>query len=81
TANLADIVRQMAEQQKTVSEKLSKENNEDKEQGIYQADIQAKLVELVDNRDELIMDAIDVTSCSEIADPLSSANHEKLINI
>ncbi|CAM4779167.1 unnamed protein product [Rotaria magnacalcarata] len=81
TANLADIVRQMAEQQKTVSEKLSKENNEDKEQGIYQADIQEKLVELVDNRDELIMDAIDVTSCSEIADPLSSANHEKLINI
>ncbi|CAF3581619.1 unnamed protein product [Rotaria socialis] len=81
TANLAEIVRQMGEQQKTVSEKLSKENNEDKEQGIYQADIQPKLVGLVDNMNELIMDTIDVTTCSEIADPLSSADHEKLLNI
>ncbi|CAF5111120.1 unnamed protein product, partial [Rotaria socialis] len=54
---------------------------EDKEQGIYQADIQPKLVGLVDNMNELIMDTIDVTTCSEIADPLSSADHEKLLNI
>ena len=70
TSNLAEIIRQMAEQQKTVSERLAKEANYGSEPILIQADIQPKLVALVDNMNELMMDSIEVTTCSEIGSPM-----------
>lgn len=70
TSNLAEIIRQMAEQQKTVSERLAKEANHGSEPILIQADIQPKLVALVDNMNELMMDSIEVTTCSEIGNPM-----------
>ncbi|CAF1173577.1 unnamed protein product [Rotaria sordida] len=78
TVNLAEIIRQMAEQQKIVNEQLSKENNEEKEQEIFQADIQPKLVGLIDSMNDLMMDTIEVTTCSEIGSPISSLQHDTI---
>jgi len=74
TVHLAEIIRQMAEQQKIVSEQLTKNIHD--EQGLIQPDIQPKLVGLVDDINELMMDTIEVTTCSEIGNPIPSLQHE-----
>jgi hypothetical protein len=75
TVHLAEIIRQMAEQQKVVSEQLAKSMNEEKEQ----TKIQPKLV---DDINELMMDSIEVTTCSEVAHPLPAHdNEEKIVPI
>ncbi|CAF3030645.1 unnamed protein product [Rotaria sp. Silwood2] len=84
TVNLAEIIHQMAEQQKVASEQLSKNNNDEKEKETFQADIHPKLVGLIDNMNELMMDTIEVTTCSDIGSPLSSLQHdtiEKIVTI
>ncbi|CAF0783704.1 unnamed protein product [Rotaria sp. Silwood1] len=81
TVNLAEIIRQMAEQQKIVSVQLSQDNNEGKEKEFFQADIQPKLVGLVDNVNDLMMDTIEVTTCSEIGNPISLLQHDTIENV
>jgi hypothetical protein len=82
TVHLAEIIRQMAEQQKVVSEQLTKNIHD--EQGLIQPDIQPKLVRLVDDMNELMMDAIEVTTCSEIGNsmpPLQYETVEKVVTV
>ncbi|UJR37755.1 hypothetical protein I4U23_030448 [Adineta vaga] len=62
TAHLAEIIRQMAEQQKLVAEQISKDDE--------------VVVDLnQDDMNELIMDAIEVTTCSEMGNPLPPIEH------
>ncbi|CAF0729194.1 unnamed protein product [Adineta steineri] len=73
TVHLAEIFRQMADQQKVASEQLS---NEEIEQDINQIDIQPKLGESNDDINELMMDAIEETTCSELANPIAPVEHD-----
>jgi len=69
TVNLAEIIRQMAEQQKVASEQLVKSINEEKEQSM----------------NELMMDSIEVTTFSEVGHPISPLaahdDEEKIVPI
>ena len=65
TINLAEIIRQMAEQQKIVSERLSRDTKEETEPLLIQAlGTQSKLV---DNTNDLTLDSVEVTTRSDIA--------------
>ncbi|CAF1672378.1 unnamed protein product, partial [Adineta ricciae] len=72
TFHLAEIIRQMAEQQKLVAEQLS---SDEKEVDVSENDIQPKLVEAVDEVNELMMDVVEVTTCSEIGNPMPPLEH------
>jgi hypothetical protein len=74
TVHLAEIIRQMAEQQKVVSEQLTKEISHENQ--IVQIDVQPKLVGLVDDMNEIMMDTIEVISSSEIGNPIPSSKYE-----
>lgn len=76
TVHLAEIMRQMAEQQRVVSEQLAKETALVNEQDLSQTDIQPKLVQIVDDVNELMMDTIEATTCSEIGNPLPPVQAE-----
>jgi hypothetical protein len=76
TVNLAIIIRQMAEQQKIASEQLSKEIHDG---GFIEQDIQAKLVGIVDDMNELMMDAIEATTSSEIGNPMPPLQYATVV--
>ncbi len=64
TVNLAVIIRQMAEQQKFASEHLSKDVHDE---GLIQSDIHPRLG---DDTNELMMDAVEITTRSQIDNPI-----------
>ncbi|CAF1672110.1 unnamed protein product, partial [Adineta ricciae] len=72
TFHLAEIIRQMAEQQKLVAEQLS---SDEKEVDVSENDIQPKLVEAVDEINELMMDVVEVTTCNEIGTTIPPLEH------
>ena len=74
TVNLAEIIRQMAEQQKVVSEQLTKDD-------LIQTDVQPKLVGLVDDVNEIMMDTVEVLTCSEIGNPIPPVKDETVENL
>jgi hypothetical protein len=76
TVNLAEIIRQMAEQQKIVSEQSIKEISHENEKDLIQIDVQPKLVGLVDDVNELMMDTVEVITCSEIGNPIPPLKYE-----
>jgi len=84
TANLAEIIHQMAEQQKLVAERLAKETLAENEPLLIETDIQPKLVALVDSMSDLMMDSIEITTESQIGNPvppLTTETIEKLVNV
>ena len=76
TVHLAEIMRQMAEQQRLVSEQSAHELAPVNDQDLMQTDIQPKLVQLIDDVNELMMDTIEATTCSEIGNPLPTVEQQ-----
>ena len=72
TANLTEIVHQISKQEKVISESIS------------QIDIQPKIVGLVDDVNEIMLDSIEATTQSEIGNPMPPIHYEtieKLVTI
>ena len=79
TKNLADIIRQMAEQQKIVSERLANQQNDEIQLIDTEKDVRPKLVELVDEMNELIMDSIEVVTAEDY--PTTSLSNETIVKM
>ena len=78
TVHLAEIMRQMAEQQRVAMEQYAKENSPIDGDNLTSTDIQPKLVQLVDDVNELMMDTIEATTCSEIGNPIPTSQSETI---
>lgn len=74
TVHLAEIMRQMAEQQRVALEQSASIDGDN----LTSTDIQPKLVQLVDDVNELMMDTIEATTCSEIGNPIPSSQSETI---
>ena len=79
TANLAEIIHQIDEQSKIANKQLLNANNGEKDHDKILHDIQPQLAQLVDNTNDLVMDTVEVTTCSQIGDlmPLFNDNTVK----
>lgn len=78
TVHLAEIIRQMAEQQRVALEQYAKENPPIDGDNLTSTDIQPKLVQLVDDVNELMMDTIEATTCSEIGNPIPTSQSDTI---